>query len=119
MTTWTELDRRAPIVEEAVAVRAPSPPARPSSSRPSSTAPTFGFLARTICAHVDLEVGPVTAFEIARLVLRHHPNRWASGSICRKVSKLADRRVLNAVDCDGISPDGAPCYRYRLGELGR
>lgn len=73
------------------------------------------FCARVVRGVVARADRPLTAFEVAREVLKHHPNRWAASTIRGYVSRLAKRGVLRELDCDGVSLDHAPCFRYVLG----
>jgi hypothetical protein len=86
----------------------------PGVGFPQGPAPSFlEVCVRDVLARAPW---PLTAFEVAREVLKGHPNRWASRSIEKKCSDLARRGVLREVDCEGLSPDLAPCWRYALVE---
>lgn len=69
----------------------------------------------TVIAHVLERNGtPLTAYQLAREVLKRMPNLRARSTLERRCSKLAAKGVLRQRDQLGVSPDGAPCWRYEV-----
>lgn len=73
-----------------------------------------GLLVKIIRNILYLEDGPLTAYDIAKIVQRRYAGRWRSASIRHKVGE--PKTGLFVWDLNGVSDDGEPCRRYWLTE---
>lgn len=57
---------------------------------------------------------PCTAFNLALIIGKNHPDRWDEGTIRTRVSALGKQHKLVKADEAGRSPRGQRCIRWRL-----
>lgn len=114
MTAWSELKERGPVEPLAGRGRPMFEVAPVVLAQPPDLVAT-GFLRLCVRGELQHADRPLTAFEISRQVLRHHPNRWAAKSIEKKVYVLERKGELVVVG-EGLSPDRSPCFLYVLAE---
>lgn len=76
-----------------------------------------GFLLQCIRGEVERADGPLDAFEISLLVLKHHPTKWALDTIRTAVSRAKQAGLIRVADELGSRGSGKKKRRVRRYEI--